>query len=146
MKSNDRKERFEFEREHFIYSGVRKLAFVVNIVVYAMPHHHKTMVLLAFHRLESRHTPVVISASVVPYRPWLSLPAGGAQHSCAPHAAERLTLLLELSAFGSAFTLPAAFTFTLAASTSTLAASTFFSAASTFFSAASTAFALAASM
>jgi hypothetical protein len=30
VKSNDRKERFEFEREHFIYSGVRKLAFVVT--------------------------------------------------------------------------------------------------------------------
>lgn len=97
----------------------------------------------------SRHTPVVTSASIVPYNPWLSLPAGGTQHSCAPHAAERLTLLLELSAFGSAFTLPAAFTFTLAASTSTLAAcfaSAFTLAASTFFSAASTAFALAASM
>ena len=119
----------------------------VLLVVYAMQHPHKTMVLLAFYRLESRHTPVVISASVVPYRPWLSHPAGGAQHSCAPHAAEMLNLLLtlrlELSAFGSAFT------FTLAASTSTLAASfasAFTLAASTFFSAASTAFTLAASM
>ena len=95
----------------------------------------------------SRHTPVVTSASIVPYNPWLSLPAGGTQHSCAPHAAEMLNLLLtlrlELSAFGSAFT------FTLAASTSTLAASfasAFTLAASTFFSAASTAFTLAASM